>query len=122
MLTNAQPRFGVESDTGTVFCYLTSRHFPAAGEVDLPDGTWDMAKVKELVLAGKPVTAALLEPVDVDVEFDKVRQANADFNATIRAKQQADADAAKADAEAKAKADADAKAAADTAAASGSAP
>jgi hypothetical protein len=81
-LTNAQPRFAVETESGTVFCYLTSAHYPPEGEVELPDGTWDMALVKAAILAGTSVTPALVkaqvnkDPVD---NTDKVKKADDDF-------------------------------------------
>ena len=92
-LTNSQPRFAVESDTGTVFCYLTNRHYPPEGEQKLPDGTWDMAKVAELVKAGKPIQPALMNGT-VFADGDKVSKADEDFAAAIEAKKAEEAKAA----------------------------
>jgi len=92
-LTNSQPRFAVESDTGTVFCYLPSQHYPPEGTQALPDGTWDMAQVKAAILAGQPVSPGLIKaqvnkkPVD---NTDKVKQSDEDFE-----KQQAAGDGGK---------------------------
>ena len=77
-LTNAQPRFAVQTDDGTIFDYQTGRHMPATGTYDAPDGTWDLVKLKELILAGQPISAALT-PGFPPVLNDEVEQANADF-------------------------------------------
>jgi hypothetical protein len=80
-LINSRTRFAVDSATGRVFCYLTSRYYDATGELKAPDGTWDLAKVKELVLAGKGIEAALVKAAPSTE--DKVEKANADFKAAI---------------------------------------
>ena len=82
-LKNAQPRFAVDESDGRVFCYLTGRYFNPTGELTAPDGVWDLAKVKEAVLAGTTVEAARI--VQDATHPDAVAKANADFEAAIEA-------------------------------------
>jgi hypothetical protein len=82
-LINAKTRFAVDDADGRVFCYVTSRYFQPVGEQTLPDGTWDMAKVKALILAGETIETALISAPGPAP--DKVAQANADFEAAVQA-------------------------------------
>lgn len=80
-LTNAQPRFAVQTDDGSIFDYETGRHMPAVGVYETTDGLWNLVVLKELILAGKPIGLALspaLPPTLTDA-IDKVKQADADF-------------------------------------------
>jgi hypothetical protein len=80
-LTNAQPRFAVETNDGTIFDYQTNRHMPATGLYETTDGTWDLAMLKSLIEAGQPIGPAFkpkLPPVLTDA-IDKVEKADADF-------------------------------------------
>ena len=80
-LTNAQPRFAVQTDDGSIFDYQTGRHMPATGVYETTDGVWDLVMLKQLIEAGKPIGPALspaLPPVLTDA-IDKVKQADADF-------------------------------------------
>lgn len=77
MMINSKTRFAVDDTDGRVFCYLTGRYYPPTGSQVLPDGQWDMAKVKAAVLAGDSLEGARVT--------DKVAQCDADFNAAVDA-------------------------------------
>ncbi len=79
-MINSLPRFAVDEADGRVFSYLTGRYFPATGMIQEADGTWDAAKVKAAILAGKPLEGSYVAPA-----VDKVAQANAEFEAGIAA-------------------------------------
>jgi hypothetical protein len=81
-LKNSLVRFGVEEDTGKVFCYLTSRHLEAKGLHICADGVWDLAKVKKACLEGLNIHTALVK-MPKQPEVDKVDQANEDFKKTV---------------------------------------
>jgi hypothetical protein len=72
-MKNPQPRFAYDEDDDTIFDYATSKSHPATGTLDAPDGQWDLAKVKELILAGKSIETAYAGAAD------KVEQSSADF-------------------------------------------
>lgn len=72
-MKNPQPRFAYDEDTDTIFDYVTSQSHPCDAIYYAPDGEWDLAKVKELILAGKSIETAYKGPAN------KVEQTNADF-------------------------------------------
>lgn len=81
-MINNVTRFAV-TEAGKIFCYLTSRHMEPTGILKAADGQWDLAKVKEAILAGKTINTALVGPPVSDE--DKVAKADEDFNATVDA-------------------------------------
>jgi len=72
-MKNPQPRFSYDEDDDTIFDNITSKSHPCDVILHTPDGEWDLAKVKELILAGKPIETAYLGAAD------KVEQSAADF-------------------------------------------
>lgn len=73
VMKNPQPRFAYDEEQDWIFDYVTSKSLPCEGIVELPDGKWDLAKVKELILAGKSIETAYLGAAN------NVEQAGADF-------------------------------------------
>ena len=98
--------------SGKIFCYLTSRYHEATGTLKSADGEWDLEHVKESLAAGQPIELARLGATD------KVEVSRADFDAAVDAEvaKRASAAQAEAAAQASAKAAADAAAAAKAAA------
>lgn len=72
-MKNPQPRFSYDEENDWIFDYATSKSHPCEGILYVPDGSWDLAKVKELILAGKPIETAYLGAAD------KIEQSNAGF-------------------------------------------
>lgn len=62
-LINPQPRFGFDTATGLIFDYVTGRDHALTDAYVTRDGTWNLNQVKQLILAGKPIEAALVSKV-----------------------------------------------------------
>lgn len=65
-LLNPKPRFGLDLEHNTMFDYLTSRDIPVTEAAYVaPDGTWNLALVKSLILSGKTIEAAISKPTAI---------------------------------------------------------
>lgn len=118
-MINAKPRFAVH-ENGQIYDYDTQLLHDAAGTLVTSEGVYDLADLKAAILAGKPISIAL------DVAPRKSsEQANADFEATVKAKiaaDQADHEAAVARKRARKQAEREARAANESALANQGAP
>lgn len=75
-LINERPRFAVEDDK--IFDYEHNHYMAATGELDDGDVTWDLDKLKELILAGKQTHDARYVPPAPEVQalIDKLSEQN----------------------------------------------
>lgn len=79
-MINAKPRFAVH-DNGQIYDYDTQTLHDAQGTLVTPEGVYDLAELKEAILKGLPISVALDVP-----PIKSSEQANADFEATVKAK------------------------------------
>lgn len=76
-MKNAKTRFAVDDD-GSVYDYKTGRNYAPVGFLlETGDAVWDLAKVKELILADQYVDEA--RTPSPTVTDDKVQAASASF-------------------------------------------
>jgi len=61
-IINPKPRFGYDDKNDTIFDYVTNRDIPMTASYATHDGTWDPRKLKDLILKGEQITAALIGP------------------------------------------------------------
>lgn len=80
-IKNARPRFGLEGQL--LYDYVAKDYVRIGTMVECPEGVWDTVKVRDLILADKPIEAALNTRPSMAV--DKVAQANDDFVKTTDA-------------------------------------
>lgn len=108
-MINAKPRFAVH-ENGQIYDYNTGLLHDADGTLETPEGVYDLAELKDAIIAGKPISIAL-DPAPAKSSA----QANADFEASLKAKlaqDQAEHEAAVARKQARRKAEREAREAA----------
>lgn len=90
-MINAKPRFAVH-DNGQVYDYDTALLHDPVGTLSTTEGVYDLEELKAAILAGKPISTAL------DPQVNRGgHQADADFEAAVKAqieKDQAEHEAA----------------------------
>lgn len=62
-LLNPKPRFGYNPDSHMVYDYITQRDVAIVPSYASVDGTWNLAKVVELILGGQTIEAAKISNV-----------------------------------------------------------
>lgn len=59
-IMNPKPRFGLNTDTGTLYDYVAQRDVKPVANYQAVDGTWDLTKVAAAILAGTNIELAHL--------------------------------------------------------------
>jgi hypothetical protein len=59
-LINPKPRFGFNPDTKTMYDYVTQRDVAIVSSYAAPDGNWNLALVRDLILGGQTIEGARL--------------------------------------------------------------
>jgi hypothetical protein len=59
-LINPKPRFGFNPDTKTIYDYVTQRDVAVVASYAAPDGNWNLALVRDLILGGQTIEGARL--------------------------------------------------------------